>query len=83
MARSKTGEAISEARRTPAAQKKLRAFISDAERRGDLLEWQRGRAVLGYIAGKRVIELAAELGKTRGGVAPSVTGHPGLDIGQT
>lgn len=66
MARSKTGEAISTARRTPTAVKKLRAFVSDAERRGDLLEWQRGRAVLGYLQGKRVIELAAELGKTRG-----------------
>ena len=66
MARSKTGEAISAARRTPASVKKLRGFIADAERRGDLLEWQRGRAVLGYIEGKRVIELAIELGKTRG-----------------
>ncbi len=66
MARSKTGEAISAARRTRASVRKLREFVSDAERRGDLLEWQRGRAVLGYLQGKRVIELAAELGKTRG-----------------
>jgi transposase len=66
MARSKTGEAISEGRRTPAALQKLRRFIADAERRGDLDEWRRGRAVLGYLDGRRVIELAAELGKTRG-----------------
>jgi putative transposase len=68
MARSKTGEAISDSRRTPAALRRLQRFIADAERRGDLDEWRRGRAVLGYLQGRRVIELAAELGKTRGAI---------------
>ena len=66
MARSKTGEAIGPLGRTPAAVRKLKNFIADAERRSDLLEWQRGRAVLGYLDGHRVIELAKQLGKTRG-----------------
>lgn len=30
--------------------------------------WRRGRAVLGYIEGRRVVELAVELGVTRGSV---------------
>ena len=66
MARSKTGEAIGPLGRTPAALRKLKKFVADAERRGDLLEWQRGRAILGYLDGHRVIELAKQLGKTRG-----------------
>ena len=66
MARSKTGEAIGPLGRTPKAVQKLKRFVADAERRGDLDEWRRGRAVLGYLDGRRVIELAKELGKTRG-----------------
>jgi len=47
---------------------KLQAFADEAERRNDLEEWRRGRAVLGYIAKRSVISLAAELGVTRGSV---------------
>ena len=68
MARSKTGEAISAHRRTPAARKKLRRFIDAAEKRGDLDCWRRGRAILGYIEERRVVDLAAEGGVTRGSV---------------
>lgn len=68
MARSKTGEAISAARRTPAALRRLRQFIEAAEKRGDLDCWRRGRAVLGYIEERRVIDLAVEVGVTRGSV---------------
>lgn len=68
MARSKNGEAISAERRTAAALKKLRAFIADADARGDLDTWRRGRGVLGYIEGQRVIALAELLGVTRGSV---------------
>jgi transposase len=66
--RSKKGEAISPAGRTAAAQKKLRRFIVAADRRGDLDAWRRGHAVLGYIKGRRVIEMADELGVTRGAI---------------
>ena len=68
MGRSKNGEAISARRKTPASRKKLQAFTDDAERRNDLEEWRRGKAVLGYIGERAVIELAAELGVTRGSV---------------
>jgi len=68
VARSKTGEAVSARRRTATARKKLRRFIRAAEKRGDLDCWRRGRAVLGYIEDRRVVDLAAELGVTRGSV---------------
>lgn len=68
MARSRTGEAISGERRTAAARQKLRRFITAADERSDLAAWRRGRAVLGYIEGRRVIALAAELDVTRGAV---------------
>jgi transposase len=66
--RSKTGEAISASRRTPAARRKLIRFIEAAEERGDLDCWRRGRAVLGYLDKRRVMELAKEAGVTRGSV---------------
>ena len=71
MARSKTGEAISisisisGAGRTPTARKKLRRFIRAAAKRSDLAAWRRGRAVLGYIEGTRVFQLAGQLDVTR------------------
>jgi transposase len=68
MTRSRTGEAISARGRSPSARKKLRWFIRERAKAGDLAEWRRGRAVLGYIEGRRVIELAAELDVTRGAV---------------
>jgi len=68
MARARTGEAISPGRRTARAQKELRRFVAAAKARGDLDAWRRGRALLGYIAGRRVVELAAELDVTRGSV---------------
>jgi transposase len=68
MARSKTGEAISPARRTPTARKMLRRFIDAANQRSDLAAWKRGRAVLGYITGTSVIALAAQLDVTRGAI---------------
>jgi transposase len=68
MARSANGEAISAKRKSPAALRKLQVFTDEAERRNDLEEWRRGRAVLGYIAKRSVISVAAELGVTRGSV---------------
>jgi transposase len=66
--RAKKGEAISASRRTLASRRKLLGFIDAAEKRGDLDCWRRGRAVLGYLDKRRVIELAEEAGVTRGSV---------------
>ncbi len=68
MARARNGEAISPLGRRATAKKKLRRFTDAAKQRGDLEAWRRGRAVLGYIAGRRVIELAVELDVTRGAI---------------
>lgn len=68
MARSRNGEAIGERGRSPSARKKLRGFIRLKAKEGNLDEWRRGRAILGYIEGRRVLELAAELDVTRGSV---------------
>jgi transposase len=58
VARSKNGEAISLARRTPKQVAMLRAFLVDAERRGDLDEWRRAKAVLGYLDGSKAAVMA-------------------------
>jgi transposase len=68
MARSRNGEAISGSGRSPAARRKLRRFIRQRAKAGDLAEWRRGRALLGYIEGRRVVELASELDVARGSV---------------
>ena len=68
MARSKNGEAVSEEGRTPAAVSKLQAFVKEREKSGDLDEWRRGQAILGYIAGRKVADMAEDFGVTRGSV---------------
>ena len=68
MARSRNGEAISARGRSPSARKKLRHFIRQSAKEKKLDEWRRGRAVLGYIEGRRVVDLAVELDVTRGSV---------------
>lgn len=68
MGRAKTGEAIRASLRTKSSVTRLMTFVTEAERKGDLGEWRRGRAVLGYIEGRRVVDVAAELDVTRGSV---------------
>ena len=68
MNRARTGEAVSARQKTPKARRKLERFIEAAEQRGDLDSWRRGRAALGYICGRRVVDLAQEAGVTRGSV---------------
>lgn len=68
MAKAKNGEAISSQGKTRSARNKLQKFVSDVEKRGSLDEWRRGRAVLGYIEGRKVTQLSKELGVTRGSV---------------
>lgn len=65
MARSRNGQAIRPARRTPQAIAKLNALLTEAEGKGDLATWRRAKAVLGYIDGKTVIALTSELGLGR------------------
>jgi transposase len=66
--RSKNGEAISADRRNPSAIRNLQKFIRERESDNELDEWRRARAILGYIEGRRVIDIAAELRVTRGSV---------------
>ena len=66
MARAKTGEAISKKRRNATSVKRLQGFIKARSKIRRLDEWHRGRAILGYIEGRSVISLAAELDVTRG-----------------
>jgi transposase len=61
VAPAKSGEIVSVRGKCPSARKKLQRFIQEVEKAGRLDEWRRGRAVLGYIDGRRVVELAAEL----------------------
>lgn len=68
MARSKNGQAISAARRTPKELRRLRRLLDDAKRTKDLETWRRAKAVLGYIGGIKVIALSAKLDVTRGSI---------------
>lgn len=68
MSRAKNGQAISTARRNPAELARLRKLFWEAKRAGDLATWRRAKAVMGYLAKKSVISLAAELDVTRGSV---------------
>lgn len=68
MARWRNGQAISARRRTPEALAELDAFIGDAESRGALDEWRRGRAVRLYVEGERVVAIHTAFGVCRGSV---------------
>jgi transposase len=68
MARSKTGEAVSTKGRNKQAQRRLRGFIRQSAKDGKLDEWRRARAVLLYIDGRRVVDIASDLDVTRGSV---------------
>jgi transposase len=68
VARSANGQAVSATRRTRPARRRLAAFLQKSKKRGDLSAWRRAKAVLGYIQGKKVIAMAAELDVTRGSI---------------
>ena len=68
MARSRNGKAIGARGRSPSGRKKLKRFILQRLKAHDLDAWRRGRGVLGYIEGRRVVDLAVELDVTRGSV---------------
>jgi transposase len=66
--RAKNGEAIGEQRRTDEELARLKELAKDAKASGSLETWRRARAILGYLAGRRVVDLAQELDVTRGSV---------------
>jgi transposase len=68
VARSQPGKAIRRARRRGAQLKQLDEFILEAQLKNDLNEWRGGRAVRAYIDGRRVVDIAADFGVTRGSV---------------
>lgn len=68
MARAKTGEAISAARRTEEELAALAALLAEAKANGDLETWRRAQAVTRYLQGKSVLSLSPELGVTRGSI---------------
>lgn len=68
MARARTGQAISPARRTPEELDRLNALLKEAESAGDIDVWRRARGVLSYIEGTRVTEIAQNLKVVRGSV---------------
>ena len=68
MPRSKVDTAIRPSRRTRAAVRELRLLVQRSHRKGDLSTWRRAKAVLDYIRGKRVVELADTMDVTRGSV---------------
>ena len=61
MARSRTGEAIPVERRTAENIAELERFRDESRAHGFLWEWLRARAVLGYVNGQRVVDLAGQL----------------------
>jgi transposase len=65
---SKLSTAIRPSRRTPPEKRKLRLLVQRSQRSGDLKTWRRAKAVLDYIRGKRVIDLADTMDVTRGSV---------------
>ena len=68
MARARNGKAISARRASRPELRKLRQLLDEAKRGGDLRTWRRATAVLGYLNGVSVIQLAAQLDVTRGSV---------------
>lgn len=66
--RSKTGEAITPERRTPAALRAVRGLLAEAEAAGDLDTWRRAKAILGYVDGERVAEMCDALGVNRSSI---------------
>ena len=61
MARSRNGQAVPEPLRSDEALAKLIAFQADARSTGDMKRWFRATAIIDYVEGKSVAEIAAGL----------------------
>ena len=87
MARAKTGQAISPVRRTVEERLRLTLLLETAAAVGDLATWRRAKAITAYMDGRRVVEVAAELGVGRSSVntwlrAYETEGVEGLETGK-
>ena len=69
MARARNGQAVRPIRRTPKAQRNLRKLLDRALKEGDLGTWRRAKAVLGYLQGRSVCDLAEGLDVDRSSVS--------------
>jgi len=61
MARSRNGQAVPESLRSDEAMEKLLAFQADARATSDMKRWFRATAILDYVAGRSVVDIAASL----------------------
>ncbi len=87
MARSRNGQAISEARRTVEERMKLAVFLETARATGDLATWRRAKAISDYMDGVRVVELTKQLDVARSTIntwlrAYETEGVEGLETGK-
>src|SRR6266446_1820128 len=80
MKRSNKGQAVSERGRSPSGRRNLRRFIRERLKAGDLGAWRRGRAVLGYIEGRRAAELAGEADVARSSVNRWLTWYEAMGV---
>lgn len=68
MRRALKGQAIRPERRTRAERGRLRILLRRAKEGGDLDTWRRAKAVLGYLSGERVTEMAEQLDVVRSSI---------------
>jgi len=68
VARVQIGTAIGSAHRNRAERGRLRVLLRKSTQSGDLKTWRRAKAVIGYLRGERVIDMAAQLCVTRGSI---------------
>lgn len=61
MGRSRNGQAVPELLRTEEAMERLVAFQADARATNDMKRWFRATAIIDYVAGRSVVDIAASL----------------------
>lgn len=87
MARSKNGQAISEARRTVEERMALAVLLETARAAGDLATWRRAKAIADYMQGVKVAALVRQLDVARSAIntwlrAYETQGVEGLKTGK-
>ena len=73
MARARNGQAVRPSRLTLREVERLRELLREATSLKDLSLWRRAKAVLGYVEGRSVIAMAAELDADRSAVTKWVS----------
>ena len=87
MGRSKNGQAIRAARRTPEELGRLAMLLEVSRAAGDLATWRRAKALTDYLAGVKVVELAKQLDVGRSSINTwlrwfETLGAAGLETGK-